>query len=207
MNSENTEHDSPPEPQEEMMEQLASEQEKSIETELAEAKNAAEEFKGKYLRALADAENLRKRLQKEKQDLIQYAVQNVLLDFLPPIDHFENALKFAEQASPEVKHWAVGFEMILSQFKDILTNNGVVVMEALGVPFDHDQHEAIEMVYSTDHLPGTVVEVSMKGYKINDSSIEGYKVLRPARVKVAKNAPQNDESEANEINELNQQKQ
>jgi len=195
MNSEDTERDCPSEPQEEMMEQLASEQEKSIETELSEAKNAAEEFKGKYLHALADAENLRKRLQKEKQDLIQYAIQNVLLDFLPPIDHFENALKFTEQASPEVKHWAVGFEMILNQFKDVLTNNGVVGMEAQGVPFDHDQHEAIEMVFSSEHLPGTVVEVSRKGYKMGD------RVLRPAGVKVAKNSPENDDSEINEINE------
>ena len=123
----------------------------------------------------------RKRMQKEKQDLMQYAVQNIINDFLTPIDHFENALKFTDQASDDVKHWAVGFQMILNQFKDVLAANGITPFISVGQPFDHTRHEAIEMVETTEFSPGIVVEESLRGYKINSD-----RILRPARVKVAK---------------------
>lgn len=145
----------------------------SLRRELAEAKD-------KYLRVLAEAENARKRLQKEKQENVQYATQNIIVDFLNPIDHMENALGFAQQMSDEVKHWAVGFQMILTQFKDVLANNGVKPFPSEGQPFDPHRHEAIEMMETTAVPPGTVVEESLKGYLIGD------KVIRPARVKVSK---------------------
>ncbi|MBA3957393.1 MAG: nucleotide exchange factor GrpE [Parachlamydiaceae bacterium] len=150
------------------------------ETELTQLKQDALEYKDKYLRQLAEADNMRKRMQKERQELIQYAVQNVLVDILHPIDHFENALKFTQQASDEVKHWALGFQMLLNQFKDVLANNGVVAFTSQGTPFDPHCHEAIEMVTSTEFAPGIVMEESIRGYKMGD------KVIRPARVKVAK---------------------
>jgi len=169
-----------------------------IEAELAAAQKEAAEYKDKYLRGLAESENLRKRLQKEKQELIQYAIQNVIVDFLPPIDHFENALRFTDQASDEVKHWAIGFQMILSQLKDVLTNNGVVPLKALGTPFDHNSHEAIEMIETTEHPAGTVIEESMIGYKM------GERIIRPARVKVAK-LPNLEAEALEELDEYNQQ--
>ncbi len=121
--------------------------------ELEQLKKEAAEFKDKYLRLLAESENARKRMQKERQELIQYAVQNVIVDFLNPIDHLENALKFTQQASDEVKHWAFGFQMILNQFKDVLTNNGVVAFVSEGKPFDPHLHEAVEMVVSSEYPP------------------------------------------------------
>lgn len=138
------------------------------------------EFRDKYLRGLADSENMRKRLQKEKEDVVQYAIQNAISDFLNPIDHFENALKFTEQATPEVQHWATGFQMILTHFKEALANNGVIPFNSVGMPFDPHCHEAIEMVSTEEFAPGTVVEENLKGYKI------GNRVIRPARVKVSK---------------------
>lgn len=148
--------------------------------ELDLIKKDAEVYKDKYLHLLADMDNMRKRLQKERHELIQYAIQNVLVDVLNPIDHLENALKHAEQASDEVKHWALGFQMILNQFKDVLSNNGVVPFQSEGTPFDPHFHEAVEMVPSKDYPPGTVIAESIRGYKMGD------KVIRPARVKVAK---------------------
>jgi len=148
--------------------------------ELNKLKEEASEFKHKYLQLLADSENARKRLTKERQDIIQYAIQNVLLDFLNPIDHMENALGFTEQANDEIKHWATGFGMIMTQFKDVLSNNGVKPMDAIGKEFDPHLHEAVEMIVTEEHPPGTVVEESSRGYVI------GEKTLRPARVKVAK---------------------
>lgn len=151
-----------------------------MDQEIMQMREQAAEYKDKYLRGLAESENVRKRMQKERQDLVQYAIQNVILDFLTPIDHFENALKFTQQAAPEVQHWAVGFQMILNQFKDVLAANGVTPLESVGKPFDHNWHEAIEMVATSDYPPGTVVEECVRGYKMAD------RVLRPARVKVAK---------------------
>jgi Molecular chaperone GrpE (heat shock protein) len=148
--------------------------------ELEHLKKELAEYKDKYLRVLAESENSRKRLQKEKQEMIQYARQSVVVDFLNPIDHMENALKFTQQMSDDVKHWALGFQMILSQFKDVLTNNGVTPFVSEGRPFDPHRHEAVETVPTNDVQPGTVLEESLRGY------IMGDKVVRPARVKVSK---------------------
>lgn len=150
------------------------------EQELQALRRDAAEHKDKYLRNLAESENQRKRLQKERQELTQYAIQNVIADFLHPIDHMENALKYKDQMSPEVKGWAMGFEMILSQFKDVLSDQGVIPINSVGTPFDPHLHEAIEVVETDEFPPGTVVEEIVKGYKMGD------KVVRPARVKVAK---------------------
>jgi molecular chaperone GrpE len=148
--------------------------------EIEALKKELAECKDKYLRVLAESENARKRLQKEKQETIQYAIQNVIVDFLNPIDHMENALKFTQQMSDEVKHWAIGFQMILSQFKDVLTNNGVAPFVSEGKPFDPHRHEAVETIETDTYPPGTVVEESLRGY------IMGDKTIRPARVKVSK---------------------
>lgn len=156
--------------------------------ELERLKKEASENKDKYLRSLAEQENARKRLQKEKEQMTQYAIQNAITDFLIPIDHLENALKFTEQMSDEVKTWGHGFQMILAQFKEALQNNGVTALTSLGKPFDPHVHEAVETVETNDYPPGTVIEESIRGYKMGD------KIVRPARVKVAK-APSKSSSE------------
>ena len=147
--------------------------------ELKKLMEEAAEYKDKYLRLLAEMDNMRKRLQKERQEMIQYAVQNVIVDFLNPLDHLENALRHADQAPAEVKHWALGFQMILNQFKDVLSNNGVAPFQSVGTPFDPHSHEAIETVATSEHPEGFVVSESVKGYKM------GGKTIRPARVAVA----------------------
>jgi molecular chaperone GrpE len=148
--------------------------------ELENLKKELAECKDKYLRVLAESENARKRLQKEKQEMIQYAIQNILVDFLSPIDHMENALNFVDQMSDDVKHWAVGFQMILNQFKDVLAGNGVSPFVSEGQSFDPHRHEAIESVATADFPPGVVIEESSRGY------LMGERTIRPARVKVSK---------------------
>ena len=138
------------------------------------------EYKDKYLRVLADSENARKRLQKEKQELTRYAVENLIVDFLRPLDNFENALRFAQDMSDEVKNWAFGFQMILAQFKDVLAQNGIVAIDSLGQPFNPHEQEAVEMIETNDQSPGTIIEECVRGYKMGDRTI------RAARVKVAK---------------------
>lgn len=134
----------------------------------------------KNLRLLAEMENSRKRLMKEKQEMTRFGIENVIADFLTPMDNLENALKFTHQMSEETRNWARGFEMILSQFKEVLTSHGISSFESVGKAFDPHMHEAVEMEETTNAPEGQILEEFVKGYK------SAQRTLRPARVKVAK---------------------
>jgi molecular chaperone GrpE len=159
--------------------------------ELEELKHEAKEYKDKYLRVLAESENARKRLLKEKQETIQFSLQNLISEFLIPIDQLEQALKHAEASSSEVKQWCLGFEMILAHFKEVLSNNDVYSFVSVGNAFDPHLHEAVEIVETNEHPDGIVVAESIKGYKM------GERVIRPARVKVSKSISNNEQEESN----------
>ncbi len=73
------------------------------------AEEELKEYKDKYLRLLAEIDNTRKRMQKEKQEMTRFAVENVIAEILGPIDNLENALQFTEQMSEEMRNWAQGF--------------------------------------------------------------------------------------------------
>lgn len=148
--------------------------------QLKMAQKEALEFKEKYFLSLAELENMRKRLQKEKQEMTRFAAESILVEFLTPIDSFENALKFTENMSPEVKNWALGFNMLLTQFKDVLSNQGVTAFHSKGTLFDATLHEAVEAEETENAKEGIILEEFLCGYK------KGDRVLRPARVKVAK---------------------
>ncbi len=141
--------------------------------------DALRDYKDKYLRLLADSENARKRFDRERHEAMKHAVRDVLCEFLKPLDHFEAALKHAENSSSEVANWAVGFEMILAQFHEVLAEHGIAPFESKGTHFDPHIHEAVEMVETTAEPEGTILEEMVRGYKIGDH------VLRTARVKVA----------------------
>ncbi len=141
---------------------------------------AEENWKDKYLRALAEQENMRKRIQREKQEMVCFGIENAIAEFLPAIDNFENALRFAENAEGTVKNWAMGFEMILSQFKEVLHNHGIVSFHSEGNTFDPQHHEAVEIIETTEHPDSLILHEFTKGYKSTTRTI------RPARVKVAK---------------------
>lgn len=138
------------------------------------------DYKDKYFRLLAELENTRKRLQKEKQEAIRFSVENILVDIINPLDNFENALKFANQMSGEVQNWAIGFQMILNQLKEILTQNGVSSFVSEGQLFDASKHEAVEVEETSSAKEGIILKEFMKGYQ------RGEHTIRPARVKIAK---------------------
>ena len=151
----------------------------------------------KYFRALADMENSRKRMQKEKHDTTRFAIENVINEFLAPLDNFENALSFAHQTSEETQNWAKGFEMILTQFKDILSNHNVNPFQSEGLKFDPHLHEVLEVEETEKQEEGVIIQEFVRGYKCGD------RILRPARVKVAK-APAKDEEKKETEEENNQ---
>jgi molecular chaperone GrpE len=143
-------------------------------------KNETEEYKDKYLRLLAEMENTRKRLQKEKQDMMRFSIDNVITDFLVPMDNLENALKHTQGMSQETINWVRGFEMILEQFKDVLSQNGIAPFASTGTAFDPHLHEAVEVEELESCTEGIILQEYTKGYK------SGSRIIRPARVKVAK---------------------
>jgi molecular chaperone GrpE len=153
------------------------------------------EYKDKYLRALAEIENTRKRLTKEKIESQTFAIQNVVSDMLQPIDHFEFALKHAEAAPGDAAKWALGFEMILQQLRQVLADHGVIAFESLNCPFDPHRHEAVETEEREDMPEGTIIQEFQKGYQLSG------RIIRAARVKVStKKTPEEqspDETESN----------
>jgi len=162
----------------ELEEELTQKEETIDETELL--KMQVKQEQDKYLRSLADMENSRKRMHREKHDATRFAVENVLGEFLTPLDSFENALNFIDQASEETQNWAKGFEMILVQFRDILSTHKVTSFSSQGHTFDPHLHEAVEVEESGEHEDGKILQEFIKGYRCGD------RILRPARVKVAK---------------------
>lgn len=139
-----------------------------------------EEAKRKYLSTLAELENMRKRLQKERIEMTKFAVDEVIADFIEPIEQLEKAMGFASQMSHEVQNWALGFTMILGQFKQVIQEHGITSFGTKGDHFDPHLHEAIEAI-ATDEAPdGIILEILCKGYRSSD------RMIRPAKVKVAK---------------------
>ena len=187
-----------PKPQEEdLTEQIDENQEEAPSEEVDEMdllKDQVKQEQEKYFRALADMENSRKRMQKEKHDTTRFAVENMINEFLAPLDNFENALSFAHQHSEETQNWAKGFEMILTQFKDILANHKVTSFQSEGLKFDPHLHEVIEMEETEKYEDGTIIQEFVRGYKCGD------RILRPARVKVAKAIAKDEEEEVLEEN-------
>jgi molecular chaperone GrpE len=151
----------------------------SPESIIASIQAEAQEYKDKYLRALAEAENTRKRLAREKVESQSYAVQNIVVDLLQPIDHFEQALHHAEEAKGDITTWAKGFEMILEQLRQVLSDHGVTSYQSLNFSFDPHMHEAVETEERPDVPEGTIVHEFQKGYRL------GGRTIRPARVRVA----------------------
>lgn len=149
------------------------------ETRLEDVQTELQEYKDKYLRALAEVENTRKRLTREKVESQSYAVQNIVADLLQPIDHFEQALHHAEGANDDIAVWAKGFDMILEQLRQVLVDHGVSSYQSLSQPFDPHMHEAVETEERSDVPEGTVIFEFQKGYRL------GGRIIRPARVRVS----------------------
>jgi molecular chaperone GrpE len=150
-----------------------------LEEQLAAAKAEAAANYDRYMRAMADLDNFRKRTAREKDELRQYAASRVLEDLLPVIDNLGLGLAAAKQPAAEIKTLAGGIEMVLNQLKTALGNHGLTEINPAGQPFDAHQHEAISQQPSADVPEGNVVNVVRVGYALNG------RLLRPASVVVS----------------------
>jgi len=152
-------------------------------SELEAGKKALEEenssLKDQYLRKQADFENFRKRMQKEKQEVVQFSNRQLLLDIVPVLDDFERAIKSAEE-SKDFNSFHDGILLIERQFYNLLEQKwGLKRMDSKGSLFDPQFHEAIAAVESKEHAQAVVLEDFQKGYLLHD------KVIRAAKVKVS----------------------
>lgn len=135
------------------------------------------EINDKYLRLSAEFDNYRKRSLKERLDLVKNAGEELLQKILPVMDNFERALKSMETAT-DVPALREGVELIYTNFRDFLTQNGVKEMECLHTEFDPDVQEAVTKIPApTEDLKGKVVDCIQKGYTLNDKVIRYPKVV------------------------------
>ncbi len=149
-----------------------------LQNELDEARAAIEKEKKEYLFLMAEFDNYRKRVTREKADLLKNAAERVLLGFLPIVDDFERGLVAAasDNSAEAVRE---GMELIYNKLIKYLESQGVKVMDSTGADFNPDLHEAIATIPApSEDLKGKVIDTTQKGYMLND------KVLRHAKVAV-----------------------
>lgn len=166
------------------------------EKEFEELKKKAEEalaHQDKWLRAHADFENMRKRMEKDKIEFTKYANEDMICELIGIVDNFERGLKSAEQKKDfDLLHQ--GVDMILKQLHQLLEARGLKRIKSTGEKFDPYRHEALEVVPGEPGMEGKVTEELQTGYELNG------RVIRPAKVRVVKNNSEEENSEEKEDN-------
>lgn len=149
-----------------------------LKDQLAEKDKLIEENKNKYLRALADLDNFKKRANMEKDDLVRFSNEVLIKEQLPIIDNFGKAIDSMQKAGVQ-DEIIKGSALIKKQMEDALKKFGVMEVESLGKPYDPNFHEAI-MTKGSDKEEGIILEEMQKGYTLHG------RLLRPSMVIVSK---------------------
>jgi molecular chaperone GrpE len=161
-----------------------------LSSELAEKTAEAARNWDLYLRERADAENFKKRLQREKAEALRFAAEPLARDLLPVIDNLERAVDHAASGG-NGQPLLEGVRLVLKHALDVLERHGIVRVDAATGPFDPSRHEAVIQVPDARRPPNQVVEQFEPGYTLHD------RLLRPAKVSVstkpAVEGPQNDD--------------
>ncbi len=146
---------------------------------------ALEASKGQYVRLLADFDNFRKRVARERAETIRHAGEEIVTELLPVLDHFELALR---QAPDPAEAFVAGVRMVYDQLVATLGKAGLAAIDAQGAPFNPDEHEAIAYQPDDGVDEGRVLLQTRCGYRLGD------RVIRPATVIVSSGAPQSPEA-------------
>ncbi|MCI8647184.1 MAG: nucleotide exchange factor GrpE [Firmicutes bacterium] len=170
------------EEQEPCEEELQEEEKEDVQTEGEDKKEEQkeqtepkEDESSRYMRLMADFQNYKKRVEKEKSDIYSYANEKLATELLTVLDNFERALEH----EGEDKSFKEGMEMIFKQLFDVLEKAGLKEIPALGEEFDPNFHNAVMNEDTDEYESGTVSGVMQKGYTLNG------KVIRPSMVRVA----------------------
>lgn len=146
----------------------------AMERDLAEAKEKAD----RYLRTVADLENIRRRLEKEKVEAMKFGGESILRDLLTVLDGFDKAFSSAKTNESADQAFLSGFSLVHKQLQDTLAKHGLEAINAAGTEFDPNIHQAIQRIEDATTLSDTVFEEFAKGYKFHG------RLLRPAMVSV-----------------------
>jgi len=152
-----------------------------LEEQIKAAEEEAKNHYDKLLRVMAEFENFKKRMEREKSEHQQYSNEKVLGDMLPVLDDFDRVLEhIPKDHSSDVDNLAHGMELVQKNMLTALAKHGLHEIEALGAPFDPNVHEAVSTAAAEDVESDTVIEVHRKGYMLGD------RLLRAAMVTVSK---------------------
>lgn len=154
---------------------------------IAELEAELAAMKDQMLRALAEAENTRRRAERDRQEATKYGAVGMARDLLSVADNLRRALEALPDGARDGGGWAsdliTGVELIERDFLDAFGKHGVVKMEPLGQPFDHNFHQAMFEMEDPEKPAGTVVQQMQPGYRLHD------RLLRAAMVGVSKGGP------------------
>ena len=154
--------------------------EATVETQEAEPKKEEIDFKAKYYYIAAEMDNYRKRMEREKENLIKFGNERVLSDLIQVIDNFGRIIESLKpDQDPKIKNIVTGVDMVQKQFEDTLTKHGLTPVESVGKEFDPNFHEAVAQEYAEGVKPNHVIKEFQKGYTLNG------RLLRAAKVVVA----------------------
>ena len=153
----------------------------NLRQELAAKELEAKSNYDRFLRQVAELDNIKKRSAREREEISRFANEALIKDLLPIVDNLERAIAHASGDGKD-KPLIEGVEMVLKGLLDVLAKHGVTQVSAVGQPFDPSEHEAIAQVESEGHEPNSVVEELHKGYMLRE------RLLRPALVSVAKSS-------------------
>jgi molecular chaperone GrpE len=165
---------------------------KELEEALEAKEKEAKENYDRYLRAVAELDNFRKRAARDKADTIKYAKEDLIKDILPFLDSLDRALEHKD--STDAQAFKDGIALIQDQLLCCLKKHGVERIESVGAVFDPNFHEALMQVDSADHQDNQVVSEMGKGYLLNG------RLIRPSRVCVCKKTGENSECEISDAN-------
>ncbi len=145
-----------------------------------EVKKEEVDFKAKYYYLAAEMDNYKKRVERERENLVKYGNERVLSDLLQIVDNFERTTEMLKHdQDPKIKNIVVGMDMVTKQFIDTLGKHGLTLVASVGKDFDPHLHEAIAQEYVEGAKPNQVVKEFQKGYSLNG------RLLRAAKVVVA----------------------
>jgi len=164
-----------------------------LKEQVEEKSESCKKLQEDYLRAVADFDNLRKRTQRDSEVNRRLALDALIMDLLPVLDNFERAVQ-ASSTGATTDGLRKGMDLIQKQLLEALRRHGVEEYSSVGTQFDPRKAEAISFVHTSEHKPGMVVSEVSKGYACGD------RVLRPARVVVAKAGQPNQNSETRDQN-------
>jgi molecular chaperone GrpE len=146
------------------------------ESQLNELTEKLADVQDRYLRLSAEFDNYRKRTLKERYELIKTAGEDILKDLLPVLDDFDRAMSVMS-SSDSIDAILEGTSLIYNKFKSILENKGLTEINPVGMVFDPDVHEAIAKIKGTDEQAGKIIDVTQKGYSLNEKIIRHPKVV------------------------------